>query len=125
MSTHLGGFSPNATVIVLVLVFDLAHYLFASLSAHPQPCCPVILAVGKGICGTNGTTVYPAGAVYRYHGLSDAVRNRFWGDIYRLWLCEIKRLPSSGAIFGVIYISTSLLVGWPILAMWNYTFAKR
>ncbi|MGK3350533.1 anion permease, partial [Escherichia coli] len=24
-----------------------------------------------------------------------------------------------GAIFGVIYISMLLLVGWPILAMWN------
>ncbi|XNM53484.1 anion permease [Escherichia coli] len=51
MSTHLEGFSPNATVIVLVLVFYFAHYLFASLLRHTHPCCRVILAVGKGILG--------------------------------------------------------------------------
>ena len=34
MSTHLDGFSPNMTVVALVLVFYFAHYLFASLSAH-------------------------------------------------------------------------------------------
>ncbi len=49
MSTHLEGFSPDATVIVLVLVFYFAHYLFASLSAHTATMLPVILAVGKGI----------------------------------------------------------------------------
>ena len=51
MSTHLEGFSPNATVIVLVLVVLFAHYLFASLSAHTATMLPVILAVGKGIPG--------------------------------------------------------------------------
>lgn len=51
MSTHTEGFSPNATVIVLVLVFYFAHYLFASLSAHTATMLPVILAVGKGIPG--------------------------------------------------------------------------
>ncbi|MFQ9949680.1 MAG: hypothetical protein ACLRXB_11890 [Escherichia coli] len=41
------------------------------------------------------------------------------GDYLRLWLCEIKDYWRLGAIFGVIYISMLLLVGWPILAMWN------
>ncbi len=40
MSTHPQGFSPNATVIVLVLVFYFAHYLFASLSAHTATMLP-------------------------------------------------------------------------------------
>ena len=48
MSTHLDGFSPNMTVVALVLVFYFAHYLFASLSAHTATMLPVILAVGKG-----------------------------------------------------------------------------
>ncbi len=38
-------------MIVLVLVFYFAHYLFASLSAHTATMLPVILAVGKGIPG--------------------------------------------------------------------------
>ena len=96
MSTHLEGFSPNATaLIVLVLVFYFAHYLFASLSAHRNHALPVILAVGKGIPGVPMEQLYPAGTVYRYHGLSDAVCNRSWGDYLRLWLCEIKRLLAS------------------------------
>ncbi|MGQ7790654.1 hypothetical protein ACULNC_25915 [Shigella flexneri] len=41
------------------------------------------------------------------------------GDYLRLWLCEIKRLLASWRNLGVIYISMLLLVGWPILAMWN------
>ncbi|MDI4746164.1 anion permease, partial [Salmonella enterica subsp. enterica serovar Kentucky] len=43
MSTHLEGFSPDATVIVLVLVFYFAHYLFASLSAHTATMLPIFL----------------------------------------------------------------------------------
>lgn len=38
-------------MIVLVLVFYFAHYLFASLSAHTATMLPVILVVGKGIPG--------------------------------------------------------------------------
>jgi hypothetical protein len=97
MSTHLEGFSPNATVIVLVLVFYFAHYLFASLSAHTATMLPVILAVGKGIPGVpDGTPVYPAGVVHRYHGLSDSICNRPWRYHLRLWLCEVQRLLASG-----------------------------
>ncbi len=106
-------------MIVLVLVFYFAHYLFASLSAHTATMLPVILAVGKGFRRTNGTTVYPAGTVYRYHGLSDAVCNRSRVIIYGCGYVKSKDYWRLGAIFGVIYISMLLLVGWPILAMWN------
>lgn len=41
---------------------------------------------------SDGTTVYSAGAVYRYHGLSDAVCHRPWCDYLRLRLREIQRL---------------------------------
>ena len=126
MSTHLEGFSPNATVIVLVLVFYFAHYLFASLSAHTATMLPVILAVGKGIPGVPMEQLYPpAGAVYRYHGLSDAVCNRSWGDYLRLWLCEIKRLLASWRnLRGDLHLYVA--VGW--LADSRHvetTFAKR
>ncbi|MCW7225016.1 anion permease [Escherichia coli] len=69
-------------MIVLVLVFYFAHYLFASLFAHTATMLPVILAVGKGrLRRTNGTTVYPAGAVYRSWS-SDAVMQTVLGIIY-------------------------------------------
>lgn len=120
MSTHLEGFSPDATVIVLVLVFYFAHYLFASLSAHTATMLPVILAVGKGIPGVpmeqlcillvlsigimGCLTPYATGPGVIIYGCGYVKSKDYW------------RL---GAIFGVIYIAMLLLVGWPILAMWN------
>jgi len=120
MSTHLEGFSPTATVIVLVLVFYFAHYLFASLSAHTATMLPVILAVGKGIPGVpmeqlclllvlsigimGCLTPYATGPGVIIYGCG-YVKSR---DYWRL-----------GAIFGVIYIALLLLVGWPLLALWN------
>ncbi|MFP1528093.1 anion permease [Escherichia coli] len=69
MSTHLEGFSPNATVIVLVLGVLLCRTtcLPACLRTPPTR-MPVILAVGKGIPGVPmGPTVLSC-CVYRYHG---------------------------------------------------------
>lgn len=120
MSAHLEGFSPTATVIALVLVFYFAHYLFASLSAHTATMLPVILAIGKGIPGVpmeqlclllvlsigimGCLTPYATGPGVIIYGCG-YVKSR---DYWRL-----------GAIFGVIYITLLLLVGWPILALWN------
>lgn len=117
MSTHLDGFSPNMTVIMLVLVFYFAHYLFASLSAHTATMLPVILAVGKSIPGIpmeqlclllvlsigimGCLTPYATGPGVIIYGYG-YVKSR---DYWRL-----------GAIFGVIYISLLLAVGWPILS---------
>lgn len=119
MSRHLEGFSPQGTVIVLVLVFYFAHYLFASLSAHTATMLPVILALGKSIPGVpmeqlclllvlsigimGCLTPYATGPGVIIYGCG-YVKSR---DYWRL-----------GAIFGVIHISMLLLVGWPIMAMW-------
>ena len=34
IAAHMGGFSPTAAAIVLVLVFFFTHYMFASVTAH-------------------------------------------------------------------------------------------
>ena len=81
---------------------------------------PVILAVGKGIPGVpmeqlcillvlsigimGCLTPYATGPGVIIYGCGYVKSKDYW------------RL---GAIFGVIYISMLLLVGWPILAMWN------
>lgn len=91
-----------------------------------QPVCAhrnhaaVILAVGKGIPGVpmeqlcillvlsigimGCLTPYATGPGVIIYGCGYVKSKDYW------------RL---GAIFGVIYISMLLLVGWPILAMWN------
>jgi len=120
MSSHLDGFAPHTAVVVLVLVFYFAHYLFASLSAHTATMLPVILAVGQGIPGVpmeqlclllvlsigimGCLTPYATGPGVIIYGCGYVKSKDYW------------RL---GAIFGVIFISLLLLVGWPILAIWN------
>ena len=120
LSSSLEGFSPNATVIVLVLVFYFAHYLFASLSAHTATMLPVILAVGKGIPGVPMEqlcillvlSIGIMGCLTPYATVPGVI-------IYGCGYVKSKDYWRLGAIFGVIYISMLLLVGWPILAMWN------
>ncbi|MDU1267174.1 MAG: anion permease [Escherichia coli] len=101
-------------------VINATAVLFASLSAHTATMLPVILAVGKGIPGVpmeqlcillvlsigimGCLTPYATGPGVIIYGCGYVKSKDYW------------RL---GAIFGVIYISMLLLVGWPILAMWN------
>ena len=119
MSSHLHGFTPNMTVVALVLVFYFAHYLFASLSAHTATLLPVILAVGKGLPGVpmdqlslllvlsigimGVLTPYATGPGVIIYGCG-YVKSR---DYWRL-----------GSILGLVYISALLLIGWPILRLW-------
>lgn len=120
MSTHLEGFSANTTVIVLVLVFYFAHYLFASLSAHTATMLPVILAVGKGIPGV--PMEHLCILLVLSIGIMGCLTPYATGPgviIYGCGYVKSKDYWRLGAIFGVIYISLLLLVGWPILALWN------
>ena len=120
MSTHLEGFSPNATVIVLVLVFYFAHYLFASLSAHTATMLPVILAVGKGIPGV--PMEHLCILLVLSIGIMGCLTPYATGPgviIYGCGYVKSKDYWRLGAIFGVIYIAMLLLVGWPILALWS------
>lgn len=82
-------------MIVLVLVFYFAHYLFASLSAHTATMLPVILAVGKGIPGVpmEQLCILLVLSIGIMGCLTPYATGR--GDYLRLWLCEIKRLLAS------------------------------
>jgi L-tartrate/succinate antiporter len=110
IAAHMGGFSPTAAAIVLVLVFFFTHYLFASVTAHATAMLPVMLAVGSTIPGlpiepfalmlalTLGImgilTPYGTGPSPVYFGSGYLPPSDYW------------RL---GAIFGVIYIGVFLL----------------
>ena len=50
---HIAGFSPTATMVVLVLVFFFSHYMFASVTAHVTALVPVLVTVGMAIPGMN------------------------------------------------------------------------
>ena len=47
----LAGMSPVTTMVILVAIFFIIHYMFASLTAHTAATLPVILAAGATVPG--------------------------------------------------------------------------
>ena len=47
----LAGMSPVTTMVILVAIFFIIHYMFASLTAHTAANLPVILAAGAAVPG--------------------------------------------------------------------------
>jgi L-tartrate/succinate antiporter len=118
VAAHMGGFTPVAAMVVLVTVFYLAHYLFASITAHVTAMLPVFLAVGATIPGMNmphyalllSLTLGLMGIFTPYSTGPSPV---YYGSGY---------LPSSdwwrlGAIFGLIYLVALLTIGVPWLLL--------
>ena len=51
IATHMRGFSPHLAMLILLAMFFVAHYLFASVDAHTTALLPVILLTGAAIPG--------------------------------------------------------------------------
>jgi L-tartrate/succinate antiporter len=47
----LTGMSPIVTMVILVVIFFIIHYMFASLTAHTAAVLPVMLAAGAAVPG--------------------------------------------------------------------------
>lgn len=103
-------------VILMVAIYYLVHYMFASLTAHATALLPIFLAavvivpdmplklVSMLLCYTSGIscmmTPYASGPSVIYYGSGYIDRKDFW------------RL---GAVFGAIFLGVFLLVGVPYL----------
>jgi L-tartrate/succinate antiporter len=114
IARHMSGFAPVTAMVVLVALFFLTHYMFASITAHVTAMLPVMLAVGSTIpgmpmqeyalllCFTLGlmgiVTPYATGPSPVYYGSGYLPSKDFW------------RL---GAIFGIIFLAVFLLIGVP------------
>jgi L-tartrate/succinate antiporter len=111
---HMTGFSPMLAMVILVVLFFLLHYMFASITAHVTALLPVMLAVGSTVQGlpmpqfamllllTLGImgiiSPYATGPSPVYYGSGYIPSGKFW---------------QLGAIFGVIYIAALLVIGVP------------
>jgi L-tartrate/succinate antiporter len=51
IAAHMRGFSPHLAMIILLVIFFVAHYLFASVDAYTTALLPVILLTGAAIPG--------------------------------------------------------------------------
>jgi L-tartrate/succinate antiporter len=115
-AAHVGGLPPTLILMSLVAIYFVAHYMFASLTAHTTAMMPMMLAAGMAIPGlshralamglalTTGLigilTPYATGAALPYYNSGYLTPAQFW------------RL---GAIFGLIFLAALLFVGVPLL----------
>jgi L-tartrate/succinate antiporter len=115
-STALTGIPVTGIVFLFVATFFVAHYLFASLTAHATALLPVFLATAAAIPGMpmrplalalcyaiglmGVLTPYATGPAPIYFGSGYVSRRDFW---------------SLGAIFGAIFLASLLAVGVPYL----------
>jgi L-tartrate/succinate antiporter len=51
IASHMKGFSPLLAMVILLVIFFVAHYLFASVDAYTTALLPVILLTGISIPG--------------------------------------------------------------------------
>jgi L-tartrate/succinate antiporter len=112
----VGGLPVVAKIVLIVVAFFVAHYMFASLTAHTVALLPVFLAVVVAspelpvrlvallLCYTLGLmgilTPYATGCAPIYYASGYVGRGDFW------------RL---GVIFGVVYLGVLLGLGLPYL----------
>ena len=115
----MSGLSPNLTIVGLVGVYFLSHYLFASLTAHATAMLPILLSLGLGLPGvpfeklalmlglTQGImgilTPYATGPAPVYANSGYITSAEYW------------RL---GTIFGFIFLGALLLLSAPVI-LWR------
>lgn len=115
----MSGLSSNLTIVGLVGVYFLSHYLFASLTAHATAMLPILLSLGLSIPGipfeklalmlglTQGImgvlTPYATGPAPVYANSGYITSAEFW------------RL---GTVFGIIFLGAFLLLSGPIV-LWH------
>jgi len=119
-SALLAGQSPVFVMTVLVVLFFMLHYMFASLTAHAIALLPVFVAAGASVPGVpvrvfalllvfslglmGVLTPYATGPAPVYFASGYISRKDFW------------RL---GLIFGLIFLGALLLIGVPYLSITN------
>jgi L-tartrate/succinate antiporter len=115
-ASALGGLPVLAVMLLLVVLYFVMHYLFASLTAHASALLPVIFAAGAAVAGVNVTvfallllyalgimgviTPYATGPGPVYFASGFISRRDFW---------------VLGLVFGAIYLVALLVIGTPWL----------
>lgn len=116
ISSYVGGFTPTAAVRLLVLVYFLSHYMFASLTAHTSAMFPITLATGMAIPGVpvdklalalalvtglmGVITPYATGAALPYYNSGYIKPAEFW---------------ALGFVLGGLFLAALVFIGLPLL----------
>jgi L-tartrate/succinate antiporter len=110
------GMSIPTMMVLMIAFFFLAHYMFASITAHVTGLLPVVLATAMAVPGVpikmfamllcyslgimGVITPYATGPSPIYYGSGYISRGAYW---------------ALGLVFGVIFLAALLLVGVPYL----------
>lgn len=110
----LAGYGPGTVSIGLVVLFFFAHYFFASSTAHAAALLALFLTTAKGVAGLDQgltalllcltfgimgiITPYGTGPSPIWYGTGYVKTGEFW---------------LLGAVFGVLFLATFLLIGIP------------
>jgi len=110
------GYSPTTVMVLLLVLFFVVHYLFASSTAHVTALLPVFLTTAAAIPGINMRimamllclslglmgiiTPYATGPSPIYYGSGYIGRKDFWVQ---------------GFLFGAIFLGALILIGVPYL----------
>jgi L-tartrate/succinate antiporter len=119
VAAHVSGVSPTTAMVILLIIFFVAHYLFASLTAHTTALLPPMLAVGSII---PGLPMRPFALLLCFElGMMGILTPYATGPspIYY----NSGYLPSSdywrlGMIFGAVFLLALLVIGVP----WTTSF---
>ncbi len=115
-AARLGGLGPTAVMVLLVALFFLVHYLFASSTAHTTAVLPVVLAAGAAVpglplkafalalCFSLGLmgviSPYATGPAPVWYGSGFVGRGDFW---------------KLGLLYGLAFLAGLLAIGTPFL----------
>ena len=115
-ASAMAGYSPTTVMVLLLVLFFVVHYLFASSTAHVTALLPVFLATSAAIPGINMRimamllclslglmgiiTPYATGPSPIYYGSGYIGRKDFW---------------IQGFLFGAIFLGALILIEVPYL----------
>ena len=114
IASHMSGFSPHAAMLVLLAVFFIAHYFFASVDAYTTALLPVILVTGVSVSGIPVKEfaillAMELGIMGVITPFADAASPIYANSGY-IPPADYWRL---GTIFGVLFLGMTLFVGVP------------
>ncbi len=120
VSGFLEGFSITSILVYMTIIFFVAHYFFASVTAHVTALLPIFISIALNIqgmplpiitmllCGSLGLmgilTPYGTGPSPAYFGSGYIESSKFW---------------VLGGIFGFIYLTVLLIIGLPYLLIFS------
>jgi len=115
---HVGGLAPTPTIMVLVTIYFVSHYMFASLTAHTSAMFPIMLGVGLALPGlparelvmalalTTGImgviSPYATGPAPVYYNSGYIKPAEFWG---------------LGFVLGALFLAALLFIGIPVMML--------